>query len=163
MISGFSGRSMAAVALVIVLSFVTLAQDAGFSIDESPLPPPTSPVMDYAGVMDEATRQRIAEKIIAFRDSSSPSVEMGVAVVKTTGDRSIFEYSLAVARGWGIGSRDDDNPGLLLFVAIDDRKYFTQVSYDLEDELPDGYHTCDLTSWLLMERLMRSLSQILDR
>jgi uncharacterized protein len=26
----------------------------------------------------------------------------------------------------------------LLFVAIDDRKYFTQVSRDLEDELPDG-------------------------
>lgn len=115
-----------------------LAQSEEFSIDESPLPPPTSPVMDYVGVMDDATRQRIADKILAFRDSSNPSVEMGVAVVKTTGDRSIFEYSLAVARGWGIGSRDDDNPSLLLFVAIDDRKYFTQISYDLEDELPDG-------------------------
>lgn len=114
------------------------AQDAPFSIDESPLPEPTSPVMDYAGVMDEETRLRIEKKIIEFRDSSNPSVEMAVAVVRTTGDRSIFEYSLAVARGWGIGSRDDDNPGLLLFVAIDDRKYFTQVSYDLEDELPDG-------------------------
>lgn len=123
---------------MLVLVASQFGQDADFSIDESPLPPPTSPVMDYAGVMDEATRQRIAEKILAFRDSSSPSVEMGVAVIKTTGDRSIFEYSLAVARGWGIGSRDDDNPGLLLLVAIDDRKYFTQISYDLEDELPDG-------------------------
>ena len=25
-----------------------------------------------------------------------------------------------------------------MFVAIDDRKYFTQISNDLEDELPDG-------------------------
>ncbi|HJS51946.1 MAG TPA: TPM domain-containing protein, partial [Pyrinomonadaceae bacterium] len=43
-----------------------------------------------------------------------------------------------VARGWGIGSKGDDNPSALLFIAIDDRKYFTQVSRDLEDELPDG-------------------------
>jgi uncharacterized protein len=32
----------------------------------------------------------------------------------------------------------DDNPSALLFIAIDDRKYFTQISKDLEDELPDG-------------------------
>ena len=31
-----------------------------------------------------------------------------------------------------------DNPSGLLLVAVDDRKYFTQVSRDLEDELPDG-------------------------
>ena len=43
-----------------------------------------------------------------------------------------------MARGWGIGSKDLDNPSALLFIAINDRKYFTQVSRDLEDELPDG-------------------------
>ena len=58
--------------------------------------------------------------------------------MKTTGDRPIFDYSLAVARGWKIGSKAQDNPSALLLVAIDDRKYFTQVSKDLEDELPDG-------------------------
>src|SRR4029077_8755452 len=65
-------------------------------------------------------------------------VELAVAVVKTTGERDIFDYSLAVARGWKIGSKEDDNPSALLFVAIDDRKYFTQVSKDLEGDLPDG-------------------------
>jgi uncharacterized protein len=35
-------------------------------------------------------------------------------------------------------SPDQDNPSALLFVAIDDRKYQTQISRDLEDELPDG-------------------------
>jgi uncharacterized protein len=129
---------IAALLCLHIAAFESRAQDAPFTIDESPLPKPTSPIMDYTGVIDEATKERIAKKIIDFRDTSKPSVEMGVAVVSTTGDRSIFEYSLAVARGWGIGSRDDDNPSLLLFIAIDDRKYFTQVSFDLEDELPDG-------------------------
>lgn len=107
-----------------------------WSQNTSPLPAPTGPVNDYAGVLDAATVSQLNQKLIAFRDSSG--VELAVAVVKTTGERPIFEYSLAVARGWGIGSKEDDNPSGLLFVAIDDRKYFTQISKDLEDELPDG-------------------------
>ncbi|MEP7037270.1 MAG: TPM domain-containing protein [Acidobacteriota bacterium] len=109
-----------------------------FSINESPLPAPTAPVNDYAGVLDENTKSQLNQRIIEFRDKSNPKVELAVAIVKTTGDRDIYDYSTAVARGWGIGSKQDDNPGALLFVAIDDRKYFTQVSRDLEDELPDG-------------------------
>ncbi len=126
------------VTLFLALVQTALSQSGGFSINESPLPKPTSPVVDNAGVLDPATKRRIENKIIAFRDKTNPSVELAVAVVKTTQNRPIFDYSLAVARGWGIGSREDDNPGALLFIAIDDRKYFTQVSKDLEDELPDG-------------------------
>ena len=110
--------------------------DAPFSINESPLPAPTGAVNDYAGVIDAATKQQLEEKLKQFK--AATGVELAVAVVKTTGDRPIFDYSLAVSRGWKIGSKEDDNPSALLFVAIDDRKYFTQVSKDLEDELPDG-------------------------
>ncbi len=109
-----------------------------FSLNESPLPAPTSPVMDYANVLDAGVKQSLEQKIIAFRDASNPRVELAVAIVRTTGERPIFDYSLAVARGWKIGSKETDNPSALLFIAVDDRKYFTQISKDLEDELPDG-------------------------
>jgi uncharacterized protein len=116
-----------------------LSQDATpWSINNSPLPPSTGFINDYAGVIDAATKQQLETKLKALKESTNPPVEIAVAVVKTTGGRDIFDYSLAVARGWKIGSKDDDNPGALLLVAIDDRKYFTQVSKDLEDELPDG-------------------------
>src|SRR4029077_19809592 len=108
------------------------------SPNTSPLPEPTGFVNDYAGVIDPATKQQLETKLKNLRDTTNPSVEIAVAVVKTTGERPIFDYSLAVARGWKIGSKEDDNPSALLFIAIDDRKYFTQVSKDLEDELPDG-------------------------
>ena len=104
----------------------------------SPLPAPTGHVNDYAGVMDAATKQQIETRLREFKARTDPQVEIAVAVVKTTGGRDIFDYSLGVARGWGIGSKESDNPGALLLVAIDDRKYFTQISKDLEDELPDG-------------------------
>lgn len=109
-----------------------------FSNTESPLPAPTAPVSDFAGVIDDNIEAQLNQRIIEFRDKSNPRVELAVVVVRTTEGRDIFEYSLAVARGWGIGSKETDNPSALLFVAIDDRKYFTQVSRDLEDELPDG-------------------------
>lgn len=109
-----------------------------WSQNTSPLPAPTGFVNDYAGVIDAATKQQLEAKLKDLRDTSDPSVEIAVVVVDTTGGRDIFDYSLAVARGWGIGSKDDDNPSALLLVAIKDRKYFTQISKDLEDELPDG-------------------------
>ena len=112
----------------------TFAQDS----NNSPLPAPTGFVNDYVGVIDAATKQRLEQKLKDLKDKNNPPIELAVAVVDTTGDRPIFDYSLAVARGWGIGSKDLDNPSALLLIAINDRKYFTQVSRDLEDELPDG-------------------------
>ena len=132
-------QSLILVGLLCLASLSNYSQTATpFSINESPLGAPTSPVMDYAGVLDAATKQAIEQKIIAFRDSSNPKVELAVAIVGTTGDRDIFDYSLAVSRGWKIGSKEQDNPSALLLIAVNDRKYFTQVSRDLEDELPDG-------------------------
>lgn len=129
--------SLALLTIILLGTLMAFGQgEQPFSINNSPLPAPTSPVNDYAGVIDAATKSALEKRVIDYKKTSG--VELAVAVVKTTGDRPIFDYSLAVARGWKIGSKDDDNPSALLFVAIDDRKYFTQVSKDLEDELPDG-------------------------
>ncbi len=126
--------------LAILLAGLTAfsQENQPWSQNTSPLPPPTGFVNDYAGVIDPATKQQLETKLKNLKDTTNPSVEIAVAIVKTTGERAIFDYSLAVARGWKIGSVDDDNPSALLLIAIDDRKYFTQVSKDLEDELPDG-------------------------
>lgn len=130
---------MAVITSVLLSSSLVAAQSGEtWSRNASPLPPPTGFVNDLAGVIDDATEQQIEKKLRDLRDTTDPQVEIAVVTVKTTGDRDIFDYSLAVARGWGIGSKADDNPSALLLVAIDDRKYFTQISKDLEDELPDG-------------------------
>jgi uncharacterized membrane protein YgcG len=98
--------------LLIFFSFYTVFSqtEEPFSINNSPLPAPTGFVNDYAGVIDEATKQALEQKITAFKQKTDPPVELAVAVVRTTGDRPIFDYSLAVARGWGIGAKTDDNP-----------------------------------------------------
>ncbi|MGQ0542347.1 MAG: TPM domain-containing protein [Blastocatellia bacterium] len=130
-------KSLTVLLLVLVAAIGAFPQEpTPWSQNNSPLPPPTGFINDYAGVIDPAAKSQLEDKLKQFKEKTG--VEIAVAVVKTTGDRPIFDYSLAVARGWKIGSKEDDNPGLLLMVAIDDRKYFTQVGKDLEDELPDA-------------------------
>lgn len=132
-------RPLTALLVVFLAALGGFAQDTtSWSQNVSPLPAPTGMVNDFAGVIDEGTKQQLETRLRDFKAKTDPPIEIAVAVVRTTGDRPIFDYSLAVARGWGIGAKQDDNPSALLFIAVDDRKYFTQVSRDLEDELPDG-------------------------
>src|SRR5881275_3284333 len=104
--------------------------------DQSPLPAPTGYVNDYAKVIDSATKSRM-EATLTNLDRQH-QIQFAVVTVDTTDGREIFDYSLAVARGWGIGSKDVQKSSLLLLVAIKDRKYYTQVSRHLEGDLPDG-------------------------
>ena len=103
---------------------------------QSPLPKPTGYVNDYAGVVDSASKQQL-ETTLGNLDRLH-QIQFSVVTVDTTGGQDIFDYSLAVARGWGIGSKDAQKPSLLLLAAIGDRKAFTQVSRHLEGDLPDG-------------------------
>ena len=125
--------------LIFTAAFVLLLLGRG-SVNaraaQSPLPQPTGYVNDYAGVVDSATKERL-ETTLGNLDQQQ-HIQFSVVTVDTTGGQDIFDYSLAVARGWGIGAKDVQKPSLLLLVAIKDRKYFTQVSRHLEGDLPDG-------------------------
>ena len=101
-----------------------------------PLPTPFSPIVDNANVIDPETEARLVSIFYNLKDRGK--IEFAVLTVDTTGDRDIFDFSLAVARGWGIGPTDGDKASFLLVVAVKDRKYFTQVSRHLEGDLPDG-------------------------
>ncbi len=130
-------QTFATILLVLVTGFVALAQGQ-FSINESPLPAPTGMVNDYANIIDDGVQAQIEQKLRDFKAKTNPNIEIAVVTVRTTGERPIFDYSLAVARGWGIGDKGATNSSALLLVAVDDRKYFTQVSGGLQDELTDG-------------------------
>ena len=60
-----------------------------------------------------------------------------VVTVDTVGDDDIFNYSLNLAREWGIGDKEKNN-GCLIFLSIQDKKSYVQVGYGLEGRLTDG-------------------------
>jgi uncharacterized protein len=106
---------------------------------EAPLPKPDGfykYVSDNANVIDAGTKERLATILNRLKERAD--IEFAVVTVPTTGDEDIFEYSLALARGWGIGSNEGEKNGLLLVVAVNDRKWRVQVSRHLEGDLSDG-------------------------
>src|SRR5229473_3119040 len=128
----------AGLGLALLGSLLVMRGNAAAEQANSPLPPPNPfrYVVDSAGVIDSTTNQRMEKILRALKESGD--IEFAVVTVKTTGDQDIFDYSLSLARGWGIGSSEGERNGLLLLVAVDDRKYHIQVSRHLEGDLPDG-------------------------
>src|SRR5438477_5419654 len=131
----YSLLACAAAVCLFACAGVARAQDAR-AFSESPLPPPTGYVNDYANVLDAATRERLTAILNNLKDRAD--IEFAVVTVPTTGNTDIFEYSLALARGWGVGSKEGEKNGLLLVVAVNDRKWQVQVSRHLEGDMPDS-------------------------
>ncbi len=117
-----------------------------------PLPVPFNPIVDNANVIDADTRQRLESIYLNLKERAN--IEYSVVTVPTTGGTDIFDYGLAIARGWGIGLQQGDKASFLLVVAIQDRKYTTQISRHLEGDLPDG-----LVGQIQRERLVPAFRQ----
>lgn len=127
-----------ALAWLLALAGAARGQNAR-AYTEAPLPPPEGfykYVTDNANVIDPATKERLATILNRLKERAD--IEFAVVTVPTTGNEDIFEYSLKLARGWGIGSKQGEKNGLLLVVAVNDRKWRVQVSRHLEGDLTDG-------------------------
>jgi uncharacterized protein len=100
------------------------------------LPSPKGFVNDYANVFDKDAKARLEALLTKLKEKSN--IEFAVATVDTTKGESIFNYSLNVAKEWGIGPKDtSQGGGMLLLLAIKDRQWHLQVSRSLEKDLPN--------------------------
>lgn len=127
-----------ALACLLAFAGVARAQNAR-AYTQAPLPQPEGfykYVTDNAGVIDAGTKERLATVLNNLKERAD--IEFAVVTVPTTGDTDIFEYSLALARGWGVGSKEGEKNGLLLVVAVNERKWQVQVSHHLEGDMPDS-------------------------
>lgn len=103
---------------------------------KSPLPPPTGFVNDYANVLDSESKARLHSALTELIAKSD--IEFAIVTIETTGGQPIFDYSLALAKEWGVGPKDTSKGGgSLLLLAIKDREWRIQVSRSLEKDLPD--------------------------
>lgn len=128
-------RRLLAAGMVLLLAVaVTLAVTPVVSALDVPPKPTSSPVIDQTGTLQDIQKQALSQKIANERSSSGNQI--AILMVKSLDGQSLEEYSLAVARGWGIGQQDRDS-GVLLLVAKDDRRLRIEVGYGLEGALPD--------------------------
>lgn len=100
------------------------------------LPAPVHYFNDYAHVVDAATAEQLNAQLEGFERSTGNQVRVAI-YPKMQSDSSIDDYTVRVARAWGMGQKTTNN-GVILFVFIQDHQMFLQVGYGLEGVLPDA-------------------------
>jgi uncharacterized protein len=95
----------------------------------------TDCVNDFAGVLSPPTVTQLKEMCRQVLEKAQASVV--VVTVKSTDGEDIFTYSVDLYQKWGIGQKGKDR-GVLILLAVQDRKYYINVGYGLEGILPDG-------------------------
>jgi len=106
----------------------------GCTSSAASLPEFTAPVVDSIGRVSAEVETQINSELISFQQSGGPQI--AVAVIDTTGDATPENYSIDLARTWGIGDKEKDN-GVLLLIALEDRTLRIEVGSGVEGELTD--------------------------
>ena len=123
-----------------VLLFGMWHSTFGIDIVQAQEPPPlTAPVNDFADVIDDGTERELDRRIRALLAASGDVVV--VATVRTFqpyGDIESYAVRMFENGGRGIGARGRDN-GVLIVVAVDDRRARIETGYDLEPFITDGF------------------------
>jgi uncharacterized protein len=86
-------------------------------------------------VLSASTEDLILRNSVQLQKASGAQIV--VVTVASLQGRPLEQYSLDILRGWGIGDEKKNN-GVLLLVAVNDRKSRIEVGYGLEGRLPDG-------------------------
>jgi uncharacterized protein len=102
--------------------------------DADNLPSPSGFVNDFAGILSSQTRQDLEQQLTEYERTSSN--EIAVATVKSLDGDSIEDLANTTFQQWGVGKKGSDN-GVLILVAVDDRKVRIEVGYGLEGALTD--------------------------
>lgn len=118
--------SVCAVALTFFLAACT-SNTASF-------PEYSGPVVDAVQAVDDAIESSLSGELEQFQTTSGPQI--AVAIIDSTGDRSIEDYTIDLARAWGVGDAQRDD-GVLILVALEDRELRIEVGSGVEGDLTD--------------------------
>lgn len=126
-------RLLAGLAPWIALLLVGLAS-VGLALAQLAVPALVGHVVDTTGVLTSEQNAQLDAKLTAFELSRGSQV--AVLLVPSTQPEDIASYANRVANTWKIG-RKGVGDGLLLVVALTDRKVRIEVAKTLEGPIPD--------------------------
>jgi uncharacterized protein len=106
---------------------------------ERDLPQLTQPVNDFAHIIDDRSAAELDRMIRALKAASGDVVVVAtVPSVEPYGDINEYAVKLFENHGRGIGDKGKDN-GLLIVLALKERRVRVEVGYDLEQWITDGF------------------------
>lgn len=125
----------------------------GCSANTVSFPEFSAPIVDVVDAVDNNIEASLSAELEQFRTTSGPQI--AVAVIATTGQASIEDYAIDLARKWAIGDAQRDD-GVLILVALDDRKLRIEVGSGAEGDLTD------ITAGRIVDEVMLPLLRVDD-
>src|SRR5215469_2195843 len=96
---------------------------------------PTGYVNDFAGVIDPESAEAI--RSLCEQIDHKTKAQIAVVTIHSLDGADVESYAVDLYKAWGIGPKSD-NRGVLILLAVNDRRYRIEVGYGLEPILPDG-------------------------
>ncbi len=96
---------------------------------------PRDYVVDLAGVMNDSAQAQLNGLLLELEQKTTAQVV--VLTVQSLDGDEIRGFGIKMAEKWKLGQKGKDN-GVLIIVAVQDRKYTIEVGYGLEEVLPDS-------------------------
>ncbi len=91
-------------------------------------------VNDFAGLLNSSDKLAITK--FAAELEKKTTAQIAVVTIKTTKPETIQGFSVRLFDQWKIGQKGKDN-GVLLLMAVDDRKAWITTGYGVEGAIPD--------------------------
>jgi uncharacterized protein len=92
-------------------------------------------VVDMAGVLSAEQKARLNRLISALERETG--AEVAVVILRRAQGATPKEYATELFNKWGVGKRDADN-GVLMLVALGDRRVEIETGYGMEAIIPDA-------------------------
>ena len=116
--------------------------------DIPPRPSPPRLVNDLADVLSASEEQQLERYLVDYDDSTSTQIV--VLTVASTQGNDILLYGAEVGEAWGVGQQGKDN-GIVLVVAVEDRKVGISVGYGIE-EFQNAVYTQQIIDKMILPR-----------
>ncbi len=118
---------------------------------DPPLPELTEPVNDFARIIDASSAAGLDRTIRSLQAATGDVVVVvTVPSFEPYGDIREYAVKLFQNRGRGIGERGKDN-GLLVLLALKERRVWIEVGYGLEPWITDGYAGETIREYMIPE------------
>ena len=118
---------MIGITRIIVIFCIGLAH--AFSV-----PPNDGFITDTIPILDAQQDMSLEQMLEQYR--SETSNEIAVLIIRTLEGEEIADVAVEVGRKWGIGTQENNN-GILMLIAYEDRRVFIATGYGLEGAVPD--------------------------
>jgi uncharacterized protein len=92
-------------------------------------------VNDFAGVLNATAMEGLTR--LSTEVDQKAKAQIAVVTIKTLEGDTVDDFASHLFQKWGVGYKGTDR-GVMVLLATDDHKYWTEVGYGLEPILPDG-------------------------